>query len=159
MRPGWKEYPAVTGGCQCGAVRFAIAAGPANASVCHCRMCQRATGNAFAPLYEVESHQIIWSGTPATWASSNLAERGFCATCGTPVFYRGIDRDTTEIMAGTMPPDFNYDPVANHGIEACVGWVSHLADLPGRETFFDDGEVLHSHQTPEQVATQRGATP
>ena len=158
MRPGWKDYPAVSGGCQCGAVRFDIAAGAANATVCHCRMCQRATGNAFAPLYEVESDKIRWSGTPATWASSNLAERGFCATCGTPIFYRGIDRDTTEIMAGTLPPDFAYDPVANHGIEARVGWLDHLGDLPGRETFFDQGEALTSHQTAEPMMAKTGET-
>lgn len=39
-----------TGGCQCGAVRYEISGGLGRASICHCRMCQKALGNAFAPL-------------------------------------------------------------------------------------------------------------
>ncbi len=38
-----------TGGCQCGAVRFACES-LGRASLCHCRMCQKAFGSYFAPL-------------------------------------------------------------------------------------------------------------
>ena len=41
-----------TGGCQCGAVRYALLALPLEVSVCHCRMCQKASGGpimAFCP--------------------------------------------------------------------------------------------------------------
>ena len=31
--------PALTGGCQCGAVRYALYAVPPEPSICHCRMC------------------------------------------------------------------------------------------------------------------------
>ena len=40
--------PVHTGGCQCGAVRYALYAEPTNPHVCHCRMCQKAFGNVFA---------------------------------------------------------------------------------------------------------------
>ncbi len=150
MRECWQGEPEVTGGCQCGAVRFAIAAGPAKATICHCRMCQRATGNAFAPLLEVMNSAVSWNGVPAVWASSTLAERGFPATCGTPVFYRGIGCDTTEFMAGTLDPAFAYRPIANHGVESRVGWLASLADLRDRETFFSEGEQLVSHQVLEE---------
>ncbi|MGL5010646.1 MAG: GFA family protein [Paracoccaceae bacterium] len=149
MRDGWKQEPAVTGGCQCGAVRYAIAAGPAKSTVCHCRMCQRATGNAFAPLFEVMTTAIRWTGTPATWPSSDQVERGFCGTCGTPLFYRGHSRDTTEIMSGTLTPRFDYRPIANHGTESRVGWLATLSGLPDRATFFSAGEVISSRQAPE----------
>ncbi len=152
MRPGWKIEPATFGGCQCGAVRYAIDAGPAKSTVCHCRMCQRATGNAFAPLFEVMTTAIGWEGQPATWASSDQVERGFCNTCGTPLFYRGIARDTTEIMVGTLDPDFAYRPIANHGVEARVAWLGALHTLPDRETFFAAGEVIRSRQSTEQHA-------
>jgi hypothetical protein len=149
MRPGWRDEPEVTGSCQCGAVRYVIAAGPAKSTVCHCRMCQRAAGNAFAPLYEVMTGAIRWHGTPATWASSDEVERGFCGTCGTPMFYRGLRRDTTEVMAGTLAPGFDYRPVANHGVEARKVWLDMLGGLPMKETFFAPGESIHSHQSPE----------
>ena len=40
--------PVMTGGCQCGAVRYALMSEPTHASICHCRMCQKAFGNYFA---------------------------------------------------------------------------------------------------------------
>ncbi len=40
----------ITGGCQCGAIRYALHDAPTGASICHCRMCQKAFGNYFAPL-------------------------------------------------------------------------------------------------------------
>ena len=75
----------VTGGCQCGAVRFRLE-GLKRPTICHCRMCQKAFGSFFAPLVEVETS--TWTrGTPKIFASSNMVDRGFCADCGTPLFY------------------------------------------------------------------------
>jgi len=150
MRNGWQMEPDLTGGCQCGAVRYAITAGPAKSTVCHCRMCQRATSNAFAPLCEVMTDTVTWQGVPAIWASSRECERGFCATCGTPLFYRGISRDTFEIMAGTITA-FAFRPTANHGVESRVAWLANLPHLPDRATFFDPGQTITSRQSSEQT--------
>lgn len=128
MRRGWREEPETRGGCQCGAVRYRIAAGPMKSVLCHCRMCQRATGNAFAPLLEVPSDRIAWHGTPAAWASSDLATRGFCPTCGTPLFYRS--GDTTEIMAGTLAPGFSFRPLEQIAVESRRDWLAGLPLLP-----------------------------
>jgi hypothetical protein len=50
----------LTGGCQCGAVRYEITGGLGRASICHCRMCQKAFGNALAPL--VTARGLRWLG-------------------------------------------------------------------------------------------------
>jgi hypothetical protein len=66
-------------------VRFS-AARLGNASICHCRMCQKAFGGFFGPLVTV--HELTWTrGKPAHFASSNKVRRGFCASCGTPLTY------------------------------------------------------------------------
>ena len=78
-----------TGGCQCGAVRYAFYAPLENSHVCHCRMCQRATGGVFAALAGGSPDNFAWTqGTPKFFASSNLAQRGFCEKCGTPLSFQ-----------------------------------------------------------------------
>lgn len=121
----------VTGGCQCGSVRYAAGA-LGRASLCHCRMCQRATGNAFAPL--VTAEDVRFDGTPARFASSDVAERGFCRDCGTPLFYARIGSDELELMVGTLDDPDAVSPALHYGVESRVSWL-HLADgLPEYQT-------------------------
>ena len=69
-----------TGGCQCGAVRFAVGR-LGRGSICHCRMCQKAFGAFFGPL--VTSFEVTWTrGAPKYFESSDRIKRGFCAECG-----------------------------------------------------------------------------
>ncbi len=72
-----------TGGCQCGALRYQAKV-LGRASICHCRMCQKAFGNCFAPLVEAEGFEWV-RGQRSIFASSNLSSRGFCGNCGTPI--------------------------------------------------------------------------
>ena len=75
----------IAGGCQCGAVRFACEA-LGRASICHCRMCQKAFGGFYGPL--VTARGLTWTrGAPGWFNSSNKVRRGFCAACGTPLAY------------------------------------------------------------------------
>ncbi len=125
-----------TGGCQCGQVRFTVTGSLGRAVLCHCQMCQRATGNTFAPL--VTARDVVFAGQPRRFASSDVAERGFCRDCGTPLFYAPTGADVIEPMIGALDdPDAAPDaaaPVLHYGVESRVHWL-HLADsLPERET-------------------------
>ena len=148
MDRGFTDHPAFAGGCQCGALRYRVSAGPAKDSVCHCRMCQRATGNAFAPLVEVPADRVRWTGTPAEWASSSIAWRGFCPTCGTPLYYRS--GDTIEFMAGTLAPRTAFDPVYNTSVESRVGWLGTLTHGPSKTTDPALAAGVRSYQAPEE---------
>lgn len=110
----------VTGGCQCGAVRYRATAMLDNAHLCHCRMCQKATGGLFAALVAAPNDALSWTrGTPATFRSSAHVDRGFCAACGTPLFYRG-DTGRTNLTIGSLDDPFRHAPrwAANR---ACQG--------------------------------------
>src|SRR5919204_6476039 len=77
----------LTGGCQCGRIRFRLDGEPRDVHYCHCSMCRRAVGNAFATLVWVPLDRLRWLGAqPAVWRSSAIAERGFCGRCGSPGF-------------------------------------------------------------------------
>lgn len=142
----WRDTPEVTGGCQCGAVQYRLAAGRTKATICHCRMCQRAMGAPFAAFLETPRTSVEWHGTPARFASSNKAERGFCAACGTPLFFAFHDSASIELTAGSLPRDFPYAPVRQHGIESRHGWINDIAELPALETY---STGVASTQAPE----------
>ena len=73
---------------------------PTNPHVCHCRMCQKAFGGYFAPLAGVPLGDFAWiKGTPGVFQSSEAVERGFCRDCGTPLFFRYVDKDRISRVA------------------------------------------------------------
>ena len=82
----------LTGGCACGAIRYALEETPRNRVYCHCESCRRAAG----------AWPVAWcSVAPAAWrllsgelrrrASSPGVERGFCGACGTQLTYFSAD--------------------------------------------------------------------
>lgn len=116
-----------TGGCQCGAVRYEASA-LGRASVCHCRMCQRALGNAFAPF--VTALGLRWlSAQPKRFRSSNQVSRGFCAHCGTPLTYER-DGASPEITIATLDDPARVPPVIQVGVESRLPWCESLPELP-----------------------------
>ncbi|MEM9062612.1 MAG: GFA family protein [Pseudomonadota bacterium] len=146
-----------TGGCQCGAVRYRAALPLGRSSICHCRMCQRAVGNAFAPL--VVAKDVAWNGTPATWASSNIAERGFCAECGTPLFLRDFDAPAREceIMIATLDDPEIAPPQHHVGIESRIDWLKIADGLPEYVTGASSAEPapkINSYQDPAALAVK-----
>lgn len=130
----------VTGGCQCGAVRFS-ARGPLEASVCHCRMCQKAFGAYYAPLVSVDDAALEWTrGAPRRFASSNLVQRGFCADCGTPLTYESPQG--VAIAAGAFDTPALMPPVIQYGAEAALPFVDAIAQLPSRSTDAGDASAF-----------------
>ena len=73
----------LTGGCACGRVRFSASVEPADAYLCHCRMCQRATGSVSIAFKHVKAAEVEWAGEPDWYDSSPIARRPFCRECGT----------------------------------------------------------------------------
>lgn len=125
-----ENYPSMTGGCQCGAIRYALAEPPVS-TVCHCRMCQKAVGGPFAALCKVSLTSFAWTrGEPGSFRSSSAAERHFCANCGTPLTFRFLDGDAIEVTTGSLDAPALAPPTKNFGAEARLSWVDLL--LPGR---------------------------
>lgn len=125
-----------TGGCQCGAVRFRIRGKLGEPSICHCRMCQKAFGNYYAPLVGTGKAELTWTrGGPKYFQSSNHVKRGFCDNCGTPLSFEAPDGVGLAIGAFDEPD--RVKPVVQFGVEAKVGYVDRLYELPQEETEAD----------------------
>jgi hypothetical protein len=118
-----------SGGCQCGAVRFR-ASKFGRASICHCRMCQKAYGGFLGAL--VTAHDLEWTrGQPAYFASSNRAKRGFYAACGTPLSYQPDDA-AIEISCGAFDDPSAVAPVLQVNPESKLPFFDALCSLPTR---------------------------
>jgi hypothetical protein len=131
------EDAAMSGGCQCGAIRFR-AGKLGRPSICHCRMCQKAFGSFFGAFVTADQAHLHWTrGQPNWFKSSNKVHRGFCARCGTPLAYRhpgGI-----ELAIGAFDHPEKLEPQVQ---------VNHHQRLPWIERLFDkttvDGEPYES---------------
>jgi hypothetical protein len=145
----------LSGGCQCGAVRYALYAEPVSPSICHCRMCQKAMGNLFMASAAVPLEDFAWTkGEPASFRSSSIAERGFCARCGTPLFIRSFDAPEIEITLGSLDEPARAEPRRQVGIEAKVPWLEDALGLPGRATQEDAPALagMKNFQHPDREA-------
>ncbi|HEX2365503.1 MAG TPA: GFA family protein [Bradyrhizobium sp.] len=146
--------PVLTGGCQCGAVRFALTAVPVRISICHCRMCQKAAAAPFASFADIEHADFAWTkGKPASFKSSSIAMRDFCAACGTPLSFRRIDGPRIEIMTGAFDHPDRVIPTRQFGTESRLGWVVGISNLPSLTTQQNYGPekmaTIVSHQHPD----------
>jgi hypothetical protein len=146
--------PIHTGGCQCGAVRFAVYTEPKKVGLCHCRMCQKAVGGPFAVLADVPWCDFAWTrGAPATFQSSSLAARDFCAACGTPLSYRELGGAVIELATGAFDDPGRVAPTYEVGTESQLPWVDHIAAMPGKTTLENTGAeklaTIESYQHPD----------
>jgi hypothetical protein len=127
--------PGVTGGCQCGAVRYVLRGPTERVHLCHCRMCQKAVGGPFAALAPTRLADFAWTrGTPSFFASSSIAQRGFCAQCGTPLSFSYPGSGLISVTIGSLDRPQDMPPVRLYGTEERLGWLAGIGSLPGETT-------------------------
>ncbi|WP_420410018.1 GFA family protein [Hoeflea sp.] len=143
----------LSGGCQCGAVRFRLEGRPGTSSVCYCRMCQKASASHALALVSVGDAGFAWTrGQPSWFQSSNAARRGFCPACGTPLAYDAPDGLALSVLAFDNPDAV--PPTIAYGIEGKRPWCDGIPGLPERHTMEDAEAVgflqtLVTHQHPD----------
>jgi hypothetical protein len=148
------KNPTLTGGCQCGAVRYALTAQPERAHLCHCRACPKAVGGPFVGLAPVRRRDFAWTrGVPGSFASSSIAHRNFCAGCGTPLSFCYDNSEWISVTIGSLDRPQDVRPARHWGVESRVPWLDALASLPAGTTDADMSaqhrERYVSHQHPD----------
>ena len=139
-----------TGGCQCGAVRFRIRGELGRASICHCRMCQKAFGGFFGPLVTAPKDGVEWTREePSYFQSSVNIDRGFCARCGTPLTYRTPDGIDIAIGAFDVRDDLVPRIQVNH--QSRLPWVEQIfeAEVLTSTDYYARQEKIISFQHPD----------
>jgi hypothetical protein len=95
-----------TGGCLCGAVRYEVRGELRGIIVCHCVECLRWSGAPFAATAAKRDELVVADETSLRWIpspNSNMAaRRGFCAACGSSLFWDAPGAERVSIGAGTL---------------------------------------------------------
>jgi hypothetical protein len=109
----------MTGGCACGRVRFSASIDSDEAYLCHCRMCQRATGSVSIAFKSVKREDVSWGREPDWYDSSPIAQRPYCSACGTSLgFAFKEDSDNMDVTVAAFDDPSRFVPKHHFGAES-----------------------------------------
>lgn len=128
----------VEGSCVCGTVRYAVD-GPFNSMMsCHCSMCRKQHGSAFATYVSAPLDSFRWiSGEDAIlkYQSSAQGVRSCCGVCGSPVPMTLPSYSLALLPAGPLEGDLGIQPQAHVFVGSKAPWYTITDDLPQHEEF------------------------
>ncbi len=126
----------ITGRCMCGDVCYEISQPAMGSGYCHCRMCQRFYGAPVAAWTVFPPEAVRFTnGEPKYYRSSLIAERGFCANCGSALTYRPLAPEESAneylvIQTVSLDHPEDFAPTWHAGIESQLPWLDIHDDLP-----------------------------
>ena len=129
----------IHGSCLCGGVRFDISRPPTAMDNCHCSMCRKAHGTAFATHVEVERAAFRYAAGEALvrrYRSSPPVHRSFCSTCGSQLTFEFSGRpDAVWVSAGVLDDDPAIRPGAHIFVGSKAPWHAITDDALQHETY------------------------
>ncbi len=91
------------GSCLCGACTYEVLGPLRNVIACHCSQCRKQTGHYLAATSaRLADFKLLRSDSLRWYRASPAAQRGFCATCGSTLFWQADGREEISIAAGSL---------------------------------------------------------
>jgi hypothetical protein len=134
------ESSTLAGGCACGRVRFTARIADDEAYLCHCRMCQRATGSVSIAFKNVKQADVEWQGEPDWYDSSPIATRPFCRECGTSLGFQFKEGPNMDLTVASFDEPERFKPTSHFGAESMHRAWLNTGALP--ETRTDEHQQL-----------------
>jgi len=123
---------AIEGSCLCGQVRYRVAGPLFNADHCHCSMCRRQHGAAFATYADFSAGDFCWTEGASRVNIYEIPDGGgwcFCSLCGSTL--AGSDNGTiTSVTLGTIEGDPGITPRSHIFVDSKAGWHEITDQLP-----------------------------
>lgn len=130
MQPGSR----MSGGCACGRVRFEAEVENDEAYVCHCRMCQRATGSISIAFKNLPQAKVSWLSGPDWFESSPIAKRPYCRECGTSLGFQFREGEKMDLTVAAFDDPAEFMPKHHFGAESLhEAWLD-TSSLPRHRT-------------------------
>ena len=126
------------GSCLCGKVKFTITNKVNDIVYCHCSLCRKAQGSAFATNGNVATnHFKFLSGEDnlTAYRQSDTQTKLFCSTCGSPIMSKNSSSpDVIRIRLSTIESDINESPEAHIFVSSKAKWEEISGNLPQYDT-------------------------
>ncbi len=127
----------ISGSCLCGGVRYEIDGDLGPVAMCHCGMCRKASGSAFATNASVDRDRFRllagadliqrYESSPGDW-------RSFCRVCGSPVYKEmAVAPQQLRIRLGLLDSDPGVRPAFHYAVNYKAPWFEIHDDLPRLE--------------------------
>jgi hypothetical protein len=145
----------LTGGCLCGAVRYALASEPFDCGWCHCRTCQLNSGAPAMVFATVPEGDLVWTKgaeTVKSAPSSSFGHREFCGNCGTQFLMR-VDHqpETVDFSVATLDDPSAIAPEFHIFWGSRIPWFEPGDDLPRYDRFRPDTRGLDGTEPPGEA--------
>lgn len=125
----------MTGGCACGRVRYTATIRDDEAYLCHCRMCQRATGSISIAFKNVKQTDVAWEHEPDWYDSSPIATRPYCRACGTSFGFMFKDEGPNlDLTVASFDDPSRFKPKHHFGAESMHRAWLNTEGLPEMRT-------------------------
>ena len=122
------------GSCLCGGIRYTFDGEVTRIGLCHCAMCRKASGTAFAanaPVPRDEFHLLAGSELLKAYASSPGKKRWFCSNCGSPVYSESASYpELVRIRLGSLDQPAGRTPDYHYLLGAKADWDTTDDALP-----------------------------
>jgi hypothetical protein len=143
----------LSGGCACGAVRYALKSAPFDAGWCHCRICQLNSGAPAMAFASVRSGDLVFvrgADQVRTFPSSTFGHRLFCGACGTPIAMEvNHQPETIDFSIATLDEPDAVAPGFHIFWASRIAWFDPGDALPRHDRFRPDTRGLAGTEPPE----------
>jgi hypothetical protein len=124
----------MAGGCACGRVRFEAEVDDDEAYLCHCRMCQRATGSISIAFKNLPQAKVRWLSGPDWFDSSPIASRPYCRECGTSLGFQFKEGPNMDLTVAAFDDSSRFKPTSHFGAESIHRAWLNTEGLPETRT-------------------------
>jgi hypothetical protein len=126
------------GQCLCGDIQYQVSKIEQKIGHCHCKMCRKFHGAAFATFGEAKSENFKWikgEDLLQSYQAENGSTRQFCQKCGSSMIFipSNDDGKLVEFTLGTLDSDLDLQPDVHIFIASKANWSIVSDSLPQYE--------------------------
>lgn len=123
------------GECLCGQIKYQVDKIEPKMGHCHCSMCRKFHGSAFATYGEAKRENFHWlegEDQLRSFKADNGTLRRFCQNCGSSMTFASDDgeQQVVEFSLGTLDSDIEQSPDVHIYTDYKASWYDIKDDLP-----------------------------